>query len=74
MSIEWPDSHACTHREQGPHSVWADFTKLIWDLNYALYKAVYVHTQLVWQKRITFRLGRNDYQDIVVQLINFESD
>ena len=49
MSIEWPDSHACTHGEQGPHSVWADFTKLIWDLNYALYKAVYVHTQLVWQ-------------------------
>ena len=52
MSIELPDSNACTHGERGPHSVWADFTKLIWDLNYALYKDVYVHTELVWQKKI----------------------
>ena len=79
MSIEWLGSHACKHGEQGPQSVWADFTKLIWDLNYALYKAVYVHTK--WYKAIsltkpffvTFRLGRNDYQDLVVQLIEFES-
>ena len=49
MSIEWPGSHACTHRERGPQSDWVDFTKLIWDFNYALYKAVYVHTKLVWQ-------------------------
>ena len=49
MSIEWPGSYACTDGEQGPQSFWADFTKLIRDLNYALYKAVYVRTKLVWQ-------------------------
>ena len=75
MSIEWPGSHACTHRERGPQSDWVDFTKLIWDFNYAFYKAVYVHTKLVWQNFFfTFRLGRNDYQDIVVHLIGFESE
>ena len=57
MSIEWPGSHACTHGEQGPQSVWADFTKLIWDLKYALYKAVYVHIQLVWQHIFFLLLG-----------------
>ena len=41
MSIEWRGSHACKHEEQGPQFVWADLTKLIWDLNVALYKAVY---------------------------------
>ena len=27
------------------YKVWADFTNLIWDLDYTLYKAVYVHTK-----------------------------
>jgi hypothetical protein len=49
MHIEWPGSHACTYRERGPQSVWVDFTKFVWDLNDALYKAVYVDTNFVWQ-------------------------
>ena len=49
MSIEWLGSHACTDGEQGPQSNWVDFTKLIWDFYYALYKAGYVQTKIVLQ-------------------------
>ena len=82
MSIEWPGSHACTHRERGPQSVRIDFTKLIWDFNYALYKAVYVLTKLVdfaiswiirWQRTNSFMFLLNKYLFLSLLLGNDKS-